>query len=130
MFRAVRSSIVVSLTALSLLALLVACHDAQPQTTGVVVDAVDDAAGAGVCLEAPAPLDDDAAAFCGRCGDGFCAAQCGEDSVTCKKDCSGSSSLEASLEASFCGRCGDGYCAAQCGENSLTCKKDCSDINA
>lgn len=60
------------------------------------------------------------AAACGRCGDGFCAVQCGETAENCPKDCG---VVESVLLA--CGKCGDGKCTAQCGETSTSCPKDC-----
>lgn len=58
------------------------------------------------------------AAACGRCGDGYCAKQCGENAQSCPTDCG----VE---EARACGKCGDGYCARQCGETAQSCPKDC-----
>lgn len=60
------------------------------------------------------------AAACGRCGDGFCAAQCGETAENCPKDCGVVESF-----ALACGKCGDGHCTAQCGETATSCPKDC-----
>lgn len=60
------------------------------------------------------------AAACGRCGDGFCAAQCGETAGNCPKDCGVVESF-----ALACGKCGDGHCTAQCGETATSCPKDC-----
>ncbi len=61
-----------------------------------------------------------AAAACGRCGDGFCAVQCGETAKNCPKDCG---VVESVLLA--CGKCGDGRCTPQCGETATSCPKDC-----
>lgn len=58
------------------------------------------------------------AAACGRCGDGYCAKQCGENAQNCPKDCG----VEEALQA--CARCGDGVCAKSC-ETAQSCPKDC-----
>ncbi len=31
----------------------------------------------------------EAVALCGRCGDGVCVPQCGENAISCPKDCAG-----------------------------------------
>jgi hypothetical protein len=67
---------------------------------------------------------DEPTGLCGRCGDGYCAAQCGETATSCPKDCGGSVESLACAD-SRCGKCGDGYCAAQCGETATSCPRDC-----
>lgn len=59
-------------------------------------------------------------ASCSRCGDGYCAKQCGETAASCPKDCG---TIGVSMAA--CGKCGDGRCTPQCGETSQSCPKDC-----
>ena len=67
------------------------------------------------------------------CGDGTCAAACGESGATCPTDCSvcgdGACSPGESPKkcpADCCGGCGDGKCVGyDCGENPTTCPKDC-----
>lgn len=59
-------------------------------------------------------------AACGKCGDGYCARQCGETAQSCPKDCG----VERAIQLA-CGKCGDGYCAKQCGETAKSCPKDC-----
>ena len=66
------------------------------------------------------PSAEEAASLCGRCGDGHCVSQCGENALTCPADCSASPD-----KAAKCGRCGDGHCVAQCGETALNCPEDC-----
>lgn len=77
-------------------------------------------ASAGALLSGKACDTTQTAAACGKCGDGFCAAQCGETAANCPKDCG---VVEAVLLA--CGKCGDGTCTPQCGESSTSCPKDC-----
>lgn len=60
-------------------------------------------------------------AACGKCGDGYCAKQCGETARSCPKDCG---VVEESIQL-VCGKCGDGKCTPQCGENPQSCPKDC-----
>lgn len=57
-------------------------------------------------------------AACGKCGDGYCAKQCGETAQSCPKDC-------GTVERLACGKCGDGRCTPQCGETAQSCPKDC-----
>lgn len=59
-----------------------------------------------------------ATAACGKCGDGYCAKQCGETAQSCPKDC-------GTVERLACGKCGDGRCTPQCGETAQSCPKDC-----
>lgn len=61
------------------------------------------------------------AAKCGKCGDGQCVASCGENAITCPKDCG----VETESRLLVCGKCGDGRCTPQCGETSESCPKDC-----
>lgn len=42
----------------------------------------------GACEEL-ASASAEAANACGRCGDRYCATQCGENAVNCPKDCAG-----------------------------------------
>lgn len=58
-------------------------------------------------------------AACGKCGDGYCAKQCGETAKSCPADCG----VETQLLA--CEKCGDGRCTPQCGETATSCPKDC-----
>jgi len=60
-------------------------------------------------------------AACGKCGDGFCAKQCGETAETCPRDCG----VVDSVQLLACGKCGDGRCTPQCGETAQTCPRDC-----
>ena len=62
----------------------------------------------------------DVAAACGKCGDGYCAKQCGETAKSCPADCG---VVESEMLA--CGKCGDGRCTPQCGETATSCPKDC-----
>lgn len=64
------------------------------------------------------PCDTQTAA-CGKCGDGYCAKQCGETSKSCPADCG------VEREQLACGKCGDGRCTPQCGETATSCPKDC-----
>lgn len=61
-----------------------------------------------------------ATASCSKCGDGYCAKQCGETAQSCPKDCGTVESVQLA-----CGKCGDGHCTPQCGETSASCPKDC-----
>jgi hypothetical protein len=65
------------------------------------------------------------AAFCGRCGDGFCNPRCGETATSCPLDCGATTSIAAS-----CGRCGDGFCNPHCGETATSCPSDCGVTSA
>lgn len=58
-------------------------------------------------------------AACGKCGDGYCAKQCGETAQSCPADCG------VDRVRLACGKCGDGRCTPQCGETATTCPKDC-----
>jgi hypothetical protein len=60
-------------------------------------------------------------AACGKCGDGFCAKQCGETAENCPKDCG----VVDAAQLLACGKCGDGHCTPQCGETAESCPKDC-----
>ena len=75
-----------------------------------------------VMASAAAPLQDKACATataaCGKCGDGYCAKQCGETAQSCPQDC-------GAVERLACGKCGDGRCTPQCGETAASCPKDC-----
>ena len=62
-------------------------------------------------------------AACGKCGDGYCAKQCGETAQSCPKDCGTVERVQG--ERLACGKCGDGRCTPQCGETSQSCPKDC-----
>lgn len=58
-------------------------------------------------------------ALCGKCGDGYCAKQCGETAQSCPKDCGVVESIQLA-----CAKCGDGKCSPSC-ETPQSCPKDC-----
>jgi len=82
--------------------------------------AVIPAAFAGKGKQCDTSTTSTATAYCSKCGDGYCAKQCGETAQSCPADCGGVESLKLA-----CGKCGDGRCTAQCGETAASCPKDC-----
>ena len=99
----------------------------------------DDAAGPSCDDDDACTLDACSGGICQHlknivCGDGLCAAACGENQLLCPIDCHKCGDNVCSpgegpntCAEDCCGGCGDGKCVGYaCGENPITCVQDCS----